>query len=70
MTGSFRDRRLRAQVMTAVRHPATSELEGRVFAQPIKIIAVLMTATDREYACADDAVLRMGNPILIAFVGK
>ena len=56
--------------MTTVRPSTTGQPEGRVLAQPIKIIAVLMTATDREYACADDAVLRMGNPILIAFVKK
>jgi hypothetical protein len=61
---------LRAQITTAVRHPTTSELEGWVFAQPIKIIAVLMAATDREYARTDNAIERMGHPFRITLVRK
>ena len=56
--------------MTAVRHPTTSKLEGRVLAQPIKIIAVLMTATDRKHPRTDDAVLWMRHPFLIPLVRK
>ena len=65
-----RDRRLRAMIKAAVRQPTTGELEGRILAQVIEIIAVLIAAADRENAGPKEAIQRMRYPVLITIVGK
>ncbi len=49
-----RDGRLRAQIDPAVGQPAAGELECRIGAQPVKVVAVLITARNGEDAGAQD----------------
>jgi len=49
-----RDSRLRAQIGPAVGQPPASELEGRVAAQPVEIVGVLIAAGNGEDAGAQD----------------
>jgi len=50
--------------------PTTSKLEGWVFAQMIKIIAVFIPAADRKDRRTNNAIERMHHPFLIALVKK
>ena len=63
-----RDGRLRAQIGAAVGQPATGQLERRVQAQPVEIVAIFVAAGDGEDPGAQDIGQQMGDPALIAFV--
>jgi hypothetical protein len=61
-----RDGRLRAQIGPAVGQPSTRQLERRIGAQPVKVVAVLITAGNGENAGAQDIGQEMGDPLPIA----
>src|SRR5712664_2507689 len=63
-----RDGGLRAQIDAAVGQPATGELEGRIQAQPVEVVGILVAAGDRENAGAQDIGQPMSDPALIAAV--
>ena len=63
-----RDGRLRAQIGAAVGQPPAGQLEGRVGAQPVEVVAVLITAGDGEDAGAQDVGQQVSNPLRIAAV--
>ena len=60
-----RQGRLRAQIQTGVGQPPAGELEGRIAAQPVEIVGVLVAARDREDAGAQDVGHGVGDPVRI-----
>ena len=65
-----RQGRLRAQVAPAVGQPAAGELEGRIGAQDVEIVGVLVAAADRKHPGADHVGDRMGDARGIAPIGN
>jgi len=59
---------LRAQIDAGVGQPAAGELEGRIQAQPVEVVGILVAAGDRENAGAQDIGQPMSDPALIAAV--
>ena len=65
-----RDGRLRAQVRPAVGQASARQLEGRVAAQPVEVVAIGIAATDRQHAGAQHIGDRMCDVRGIAPVGN
>jgi len=65
-----RQRRLRTQVGARVGQPPASELEGRVDAQGVEIVGVLVTAGNRQDASAHHVGQRVRDARRIAPIGK
>ena len=65
-----RQGRPRAKISTAVRQAATGELEGRIGAQPVEVVAVLIAAGNRQDPGADHVRQPMGDAVLVAGVGN
>jgi len=61
--------RLAHQVRPALRQPAAGELEGRVSAQGIEIVGILVAAGDGEDACQQNLGERVNNPRRITRIG-
>ena len=57
-----------AQIGSTVGEPSAGELEGRVAAQPVEIVGVLIAAGDRENPGAQNIGQPMGDAAGIAFV--
>ncbi|BCG75843.1 hypothetical protein MesoLj113a_70010 [Mesorhizobium sp. 113-1-2] len=58
--------RLRAQINPAVGQPPAGELEGRVGAQPIEIVGILVAACDRKDAGAQNVGHGVRHPLWVA----
>jgi hypothetical protein len=65
-----RQGRLRTQIPTRIRQPATGELERRIIAQTVEIVAVLVAARDGEDAGADHVGKTVNDARRIAPLGK
>ena len=65
-----RQGRLRAKISTVVRQAAAGELEGRIGAQPVEVVAVLIAAGNRQDPGADHVRQPMGDAVLVAGVGN
>ena len=63
-----RDRRLRAQCRL-VSQPCHGELEHRIGAQPVRVVAVLVASRNHQQAKADDLVEPVHDALPVARVG-
>jgi len=64
-----RDRRLRAQRRLVLK-PRHGELEHRVRAQHVRVVAVLVAGCDHQQAKADDLVKPVHDALRVAWVGE
>ena len=63
-----RQRRLRSEIPSCVGQTTAGQLEGRINAQKVEIVGVLITTADRENAGADHVSKTVGDSCLVAAV--